>query len=153
MSQISHLRVLAALLGCAASSCFLDPDVKTTRTEAAAPQPNSAPVAFARDIRPILAGSNGSGGCRPCHYAADPGAEGVAIARLDFTTLGTLRRGGVSGAARLIVAGKPDESLLIQRIEGSVGPQMPKNRAPLSAAEIAKVREWIAQGAEGGDAE
>jgi hypothetical protein len=84
---------------------------------------------------------------------ADPGAEGVAIAKLDLTTLGTLRKGGVSGAARIVVSGNPDASLLVQRIEGTVGQQMPKNRSPLTSAKIAKVRKWISEGAQGSDQE
>ena len=42
--------------------------------------------------------------------------------------------------------GKPDESLLLDYISGDK-PEMPKDDKPLSAAEVAAIREWIASGA------
>jgi Planctomycete cytochrome C len=145
------------------TSCFLDPEVKSVRTpplggEATAPLIDaggdaSAILSFARDIRPLLAGTSASTGCRPCHFASDSNPVGITIGGLDLTTLGMLKLGGNSSGARIVVAGKPDESVLVQRIEGTLGTRMPKNREPLLPADIAKIRLWIAQGARGGDTE
>jgi Planctomycete cytochrome C len=153
-STVTHL--IMVLCSCA-TSCFLDPEVKSIRI----PTPNTevpdaggnVAVSFARDIRPLLAGTSASSGCRPCHYASDPNPVGITIGGLDLTSLRTLKLGGNLTGSRIIVAGKPDESTLVQRIEGTLGARMPKNREPLPPADIAKVRLWIAQGAQGGDTE
>jgi hypothetical protein len=158
----------AVLLGPVLASCFLDPEVKTTRTSAPSDTPelanladggvrgdasSPAAVSFARDIRPLFAGVGGMTGCRPCHYSSDPNPIGITQGGLDLTTLGKLRIGGNLTGARVLVPGKPDESILVQRLEGKTGTQMPKNRAPWSASDILKVRVWIAEGARGEDAE
>jgi hypothetical protein len=49
-------------------------------------------------------------------------------------------------AKKAIVPGKPDESLLMRMISGEK-PKMPKQGAPLSPAEVAEIRTWIAHGA------
>ena len=55
------------------------------------------------------------------------------------------RSSGTPGG--VVVPGDPDNSLLIKRIEGTVGPQMPLSLPPLSAPEIETIRQWIAEGA------
>jgi WD40 repeat protein len=55
-----------------------------------------------------------------------------------------LLKGGKSGP--LFVAGKPDDSLLIDQITGD-SPEMPQNEAPLSRAKVKVLQDWIAQGA------
>jgi hypothetical protein len=47
----------------------------------------------------------------------------------------------------IIVANKANASVLVQRIEGSIQPQMPPNRAPLSTNKIKAIRTWINEGA------
>src|SRR5207247_10755309 len=64
--------------------------------------------------------------------------------RLDTAALAI--KGGDAGPA--IIAGKSDESLLIVAITGANGvTKMPPEGEPLSAAQIAKLRAWIDQGA------
>ncbi len=46
-----------------------------------------------------------------------------------------------------VLPGNPDNSALVQRLEGTLTPQMPLGALPLSAAEIAAVRQWILDGA------
>jgi len=53
-------------------------------------------------------------------------------------------KGGAHGPA--IVPGKPDESLLLRLVSGSV-PRMPREGEPLTAQQVASVRQWIADGA------
>src|SRR5690606_28698525 len=55
-----------------------------------------------------------------------------------------LLRGGNSGSA--IIAGNPEESLLIHEISGAT-PKMPKFGAPLGAEQVALIRRWIEEGA------
>ncbi len=68
---------------------------------------------------------------------------------LDIRTRDSLLRGGVSGPA--IVPGKPEESLLIQRI---VSEEMPPEEhqsrlsyRPVTSSELQELRRWIADGA------
>ena len=68
---------------------------------------------------------------------------------LDMQTRAGLLRGGASGPA--IVPGKPDESLLIKRIEAEdMPPEKDQARVsvrPVTSAELEKLRAWIAAGA------
>lgn len=98
-------------------------------------QPGAQKVSYGRDVAPILKTH-----CYSCHSGAG------AAAGLDLTASKGLLKGGNSGLA--IVAGKPDSSLLMQRILGKGGkPQMPMGLPPLSADEMQTIRDWIAQGA------
>ncbi|MCB8932680.1 MAG: PSD1 and planctomycete cytochrome C domain-containing protein [Fimbriimonadaceae bacterium] len=77
--------------------------------------------------------------CIGCHGAASP-SGGLALDSFEG-----VMRGGATGPA--VVAGKPDASLLIQRVKGTDGkPQMPLGFAPLGATEIATLERWIAAG-------
>ncbi|VTR98993.1 DUF1553 domain-containing protein [Tuwongella immobilis] len=92
-------------------------------------------VDFAREIQPIFAKA-----CHSCH--SDASTKGGL--RLDAKAAAFA--GGNSGP--VIGPGKPDSSELLARIAGtSDGDRMPPKGAALSAAEIAKVRAWIADGA------
>ncbi len=77
--------------------------------------------------------------CVHCHEGAKPKGG------LSLVTADRLQAGGDSGPA--VVAGKPDESLLLEYVSGDE-PQMPKGERPLSAAEVATIRKWIVDGAE-----
>ncbi|MBS0207885.1 MAG: DUF1553 domain-containing protein [Planctomycetes bacterium] len=90
----------------------------------------SKPVDFARQVGPVLAKR-----CAGCH---NPGEH---QAGLDLTQLENLLRGGESGPA--LVPGKPDESLIWQRISSD---EMPP-KTPLTPAERELVRAWIKSGA------
>ncbi len=46
-----------------------------------------------------------------------------------------------------VLAGDPDISSLVQRLEGTLTPQMPRGGLPLPDAEIQAVRQWILDGA------
>jgi hypothetical protein len=88
---------------------------------------------FRGSVAPILESR-----CVRCH-------GGIATkGGLSLATAEALRKGGDSGPA--IEAGKPDESLLLEKIGGET-PEMPKGSAPLSAREIEAIRTWIADGA------
>lgn len=86
---------------------------------------------FESDIRPILREY-----CFDCHGAIEE-LEG----NLDLRLVKFIQAGGDSGAA--IVAGQPEESLLVQRVlEGD----MPPGKARVSDDKIAILEAWIAQG-------
>jgi len=116
-------------------------------------------VCFARDIRPLMDRSSMSTpkGCRGCHYSTEAKHVGIDLGGLDLSTLGKLRKGGGSSLKRIVVAGKPSESVIVQVLKGQYGyaPRMPKG--PLAGfwtpEEIQLVSDWILQGARGIDRE
>jgi mono/diheme cytochrome c family protein len=88
---------------------------------------------FAAQIAPIFERH-----CVSCHSGGEPKGG------LDLTTRPKALAGGESGD--LLALGKPDDSLLVEHISGD-DPQMPKDAPPLSAEQVAAVRQWIAEGA------
>ncbi|HEY3128489.1 MAG TPA: PSD1 and planctomycete cytochrome C domain-containing protein [Acidobacteriota bacterium] len=108
----------------------------TTEDKAAEINARKVPqISFTQQIRPILETK-----CLECH---DPEER---KSNFEVTSLAALLRGGKK-AGSAIIPGKPDESPLVQYIEGRRQPQMPKGRAPLSDEEIALFRMWIEAGA------
>lgn len=92
-------------------------------------------VDAARDVLPVLKAH-----CYLCH-SGDRKQGGL---RLDSRAF--LLQGGVSGNA--IAPGNAVGSLLLARLRGEGGkPRMPLGFAPLSDAQIARIRRWIDQGA------
>ncbi len=104
----------------------------------------NGPTLSQHDILPILLGK-----CAECH-----GGQ-LQEGKLDIRSLETLLRGGDSGPA--IRPGNPAESLFLQRIEN--GEMPPKSKLakysvkPVSAAELKKLQQWVAEGAKWIDAE
>ncbi len=97
----------------------------------AEPPPQAAdPRLFEDQVRQILTSK-----CLTCH-ASDAKKGG-----LDLTRRAKLLAGGESGAA--VVAGKPEESLLIEKLEA--GEMPPKN--PLNAEQVRAFRTWVEAGA------
>ncbi|MEO1998217.1 MAG: DUF1553 domain-containing protein [Planctomycetaceae bacterium] len=93
-------------------------------------------AAYERQIKPLLKRR-----CFVCHGRLHQ-KSGL---RLD--TVASIRRGGESGPA--ITAGKAQESLLVQVLDGSAGFRMPPpaEGPPLAQQEIALIKNWIRQGA------
>lgn len=84
------------------------------------------------NIGPLFAAN-----CTSCH-------SGLGRAGLKLDTYASAIAGGHSGPA--LIAGNPTDSLLMKRITGAIAPQMPRNRPPLSDADIAMVAAWITAG-------
>lgn len=89
-------------------------------------------LTFEAHVRPILKAH-----CLDCH-----GAEEDLKGKLDLRLVRLMRKGGESGAA--IEPGKPESSLLLQRIKSG---EMPPGQAKVSAREIEVLEKWIAAGA------
>jgi hypothetical protein len=101
----------------------------------------AAPVDFTRDVRPIL-----SQHCFKCH-GNDDNARKAGL-RLDQRD--SALRQGKSGETP-IVPGKSGESELVRRIESDDDTEVmppPATKKPLSAAQKAILKQWIADGAE-----
>ncbi len=93
------------------------------------------PLDFDRDVAPILIDH-----CLACHYPSKKNGG------LDFTSAKTLLTGGDQGPT--LVAGKPNESLLLARITAKeMPPPEEKGTRPLSSEQIETLRDWIATGA------
>jgi hypothetical protein len=98
------------------------------------------PVSFARDVQPILEAN-----CLSCHQASGQGfkASGLSMASYEDLMKGT--EGGP-----MVIAGDVEGSNLLVLMEGRADPSisMPHgNLDPLPSADIAIIRNWIAQGA------
>ena len=90
------------------------------------------PASFDRDIKPLLQAK-----CAKCH------SEKARKAELDLTSAAGLLKGGESGP--VFLAGKPDKSLLYEKVHS--GEMPPKKEDRLSASEMEIIRRWIAEGA------
>ncbi|MDF1842071.1 MAG: DUF1549 domain-containing protein [Rubripirellula sp.] len=88
-------------------------------------------LTYEQDIRPIFRAH-----CFDCH-----GASEAIEGELDLRLVRLMIRGGDSGAA--IVAGKPDESLLLDRVRSG---DMPPGPTHLSDEEIETIERWISSG-------
>lgn len=102
-----------------------------------APVAELPPVEFSRDIKPLLAEH-----CIRCH-GPDKAEGGLNLT--DRTKVVGKLESGVAG----LVAGKPDESEIIRRVTShDEAVRMPPEGKPLTASDVAKLRRWIAAGAE-----
>ena len=75
---------------------------------------------------------------------------GIIDCHDSYTREGNLSLGSyfdVTARPGIIVKGNANSSILVQRIEGSIQPQMPPNREPLSPNKIKAIRTWINEGA------
>ena len=106
-------------------------------TEGKAVPPAAAP-SFQDEIRPLLQAK-----CVRCHGGKTTRGD------LNLTTPAGAMKGGQSGP--VIVPGKPDDSLLYDKVHS--GKMPPGQKDPLSAAEVDAIRRWIAAGARFGAGE
>ncbi len=87
--------------------------------------------------------------CIVCHSGAEPPAQLSLESIVAYSNLVGVSSTEVPAILR-VAAGDPDNSYLIQKLEGTaaVGAQMPFGATPLPAETIAVIREWISAGAE-----
>jgi hypothetical protein len=93
---------------------------------------------FVSKIRPILYER-----CVACH---GPQVQQNGL-RLD--SLAGISAGGASG--KVVIPGSSERSPLVRRILGLVQPRMPYGAPPLSSDQIALIRGWVDEGAQGPD--
>jgi hypothetical protein len=74
-----------------------------------------------------------------CHAGSFPEA-GLNLSTPSYSNL-------MNHVPRLVVAGAGDNSLLIQRLDGRIRPQMPLNREPLTMKQVEGIKRWINEGA------
>lgn len=97
----------------------------------------AAKVSYYREVRPILQEH-----CQGCHQPAKP------MGGLVMTSFEAIKKGGESQEPAF-VAGKPDESSLVNQITSQDGqpPAMPKDKPALAASQVELIRRWISEGA------
>ena len=159
----SKLTGIVVALGLGAGCSALDPAFGDLAAPAPAVDAGAAadggPVSFALDIRPLMnrSATDPTGhGCKACHYATQPEHVGLDLGGLDLTTLGTLRLGGATSGAKVVIPGDPADSVIVQKLLGTYyfGARMPRDGpAYWSADEIAIMEQWISEGAMGADDE
>jgi hypothetical protein len=93
-----------------------------------------APVSFERDLKPIL-----NRQCLACHQPSGP-QSGLSLASVE-----SFIKGGAKGAA--LVAGQPDQSLVMKYLVGEAKPSMPLGGKLLPAEQVDLFRRWIREGA------
>jgi hypothetical protein len=102
----------------------------------AAATPEDEHIAFfEKKIRPML-----SAHCYQCHSADTKAAGNLRVDDRNGLVLG-----GDAGPA--VIAGKPEESLLLERVDHNAKKVMPKEGDLLSETEIADLTQWIKDGA------
>ena len=147
INKIAILLVLGSF-AFATSACFEDPDVGELLAGGCKPGDSDPEieVSYGRDVQPLFDRSSMEGGCG-CHNS---GGVGVQLSGFDMSSLPTMRKGGATSGAKIIVAGDPCGSVLLQKVGSSpaIGARMPLGGPPFWTAEEQLIlHEWIAEGA------
>ncbi len=106
--------------------------------------PVATAVDYSEQIQPIF-----SSRCTECHSGSGaPQGLRLDTANSYANLVGVASREVPS--LQRVEPGNPDDSYLVQKVEGTaaVGGRMPLGRTPLTAAQIALIRQWISEGAE-----
>jgi hypothetical protein len=75
-----------------------------------------------------------------CHAGSYP-AAGLDLTSPAYNSL-------MNHQPRLVIAGASNSSLLIERLDGRIAPQMPFNATPINANQLAGMKKWIDEGAQ-----
>jgi cytochrome c553 len=107
-------------------------------TQSATPAP-APPISFDKDVKPVLEQH-----CLSCH------GETMQSGKFDLRSRDNALKGGARGSD--ILPGDAAASRLYRRIAGLERPSMPAQAEPLSAEQIAAIKQWIDEGAAWGAA-
>lgn len=91
-------------------------------------------VSYGAHVQPLFNETCTFSGC----HADDQPAAGLRLTSYDNLMFNSLQ---------VVVRERPDESILVLRIEGRLGSRMPLNRPALTQNQINGIRTWIAEGA------
>ena len=75
----------------------------------------------------------------PCHAGGAPEA-GLNLTSPSYGSI-------MNHIPRLVTAGQSNNSLLIQRLDGRIQPQMPFNSTPITSNQLNGIKKWIDEGA------
>jgi hypothetical protein len=103
----------------------------------------SPPVSYSAQVQPIFTNNCVNAGCHPgggAPFPLVPSQSYSLLVGVDATT-------GPCRPIKRVLAGNPDASALVKRLEGTCGDLMPFGGNPLPAGNIQLIRDWISQGA------
>jgi cytochrome c len=123
--------LMLILAACSGGSSEQSPTATQAEAAASTPPAMTGEVSYAADVLPIFEAN-----CTRCHGSSRQNGG----LRLDSYT--ALMAGGTDGA--VIVPNDAAGSMLVGLVSSG---EMPKNRPPLTEAEMALIREWIEAGA------
>jgi hypothetical protein len=131
--------------GCAAGLACVDCRCVSSTTTTTLP---GRTVSFASDVQPILSGSCLGAGCHSGQFPSQ-GIDMSSSARAYAALTSKEGTEAPCTGTKLVIPGSPEASVLVKKLVGtSCGfSQMPLGRPALSAADLATIRDWIAQGA------
>lgn len=135
MRQLAIVSILLAVAACSSEPAKA-PEAEPVQTSA-----------YQSDIGPLFRQK-----CATCHLTGKEAGKMQMTPAQAIASIVNVKADGAPALMR-IVPGKPDESYLIMKLEGThlekggAGATMPFGQPPLTPAEIAKVRTWIAEGA------
>ncbi len=137
MDRISHSAFVRLAAPLTAMLLLAAGAISTAAEPARTPAQPTAKVDFAHDVLPLLARR-----CFACH-GPDKGEGSLRLTSRE----GVLAK--LDSGEQAVVPGKPDESEMLRRIASDdESTRMPPKDKPLSAEQVALVREWIRSGAE-----
>lgn len=147
--------IAVTLVALANGACQeLDPETGSIRPTCKDVDSNpGVAVDFARDLRPLIDNQvPGTKGCLSCHDPNGGTREGFLKTGLDLSKLQSIRK-GASNNPSIVVPGKPCESVIVQKLQGTYpeGARMPKGGPYWDDAKIQMMIDWIAEGAPGAD--
>lgn len=126
----TSLLALALFAGCTDMGDPVSPDANNN-------PPGDGTLSWTGTIYPDIIGPS----CASCHNAASPQGN------LDLTTFDGWINATSNGGNPFVVAGTPDDSELVWRVEGTNGVSRMPVGGQLSASDIEAIRTWISQGA------
>jgi hypothetical protein len=94
-------------------------------------------VSFSQHVQPLFQSRCAFTGC---HAGSYPSA-GLDLSSPAYNNL-------MNHQPRLVIAGASSNSLLIERLDGRIAPQMPFNATPINANQLAGMKKWIDEGAQ-----
>jgi hypothetical protein len=94
-------------------------------------------VRFSQHVQPLFQSRCAFTGC---HAGSNP-TGGLDLSSPAYNSV-------MSHQPRLVVTGASNNSLLIERLDGRIGPQMPFNAQPINANQLAGMKKWIDEGAQ-----
>jgi hypothetical protein len=96
----------------------------------------SSKVSFAEHVQPLFTSRCAFSGC---HAGSNP-TGGLDLTSPAYSNL-------MNHQPRLVIAGVSNSSLVIQRLDGRIPPQMPYNAQPINSNQLAGMKKWIDEGA------
>lgn len=93
-------------------------------------------VSYSKHVELLFQQRCAVGGC----HSVGTAAGGLALTMPSYNNL-------MNHQPRLVNAGASNNSLLIQRVDGRLAPQMPFDAQPLNANQINGLKKWIDEGA------